>query len=137
MVHINIEYQGDLHCTLEHAPSKTVIVTDAPVDNQGRGESFSPTDLLASALGSCMATIMAQAARNRNIELAGMNVHVVKEMQASPRKIKRLVVEITLPPTVGEQDLKFLENAALTCPVHRSLNPDIQIDFTMNIAEPA
>lgn len=135
MVNIHIEYQGDLHCQLEHGPSKTVINTDAPVDNNGRGESFSPTDLVAAGLGSCMATIMAMAARNRNIELQGMTVHVQKEMVANPRRIGRLGVEIALPATVSENDLKFLENAARTCPVHQSLHPSIQIDLKMTLAE--
>jgi putative redox protein len=113
MVNINIEYQGDLHCQLVHEPSKTVIGTDAPVDNQGRGESFSPTDLIAAGLGT--------------------RVHVVKEMVSSPRRIGRLGVEITLPPNIVEGDLKFLENAALTCPVHKSLHGDVQIDLKMHI----
>jgi uncharacterized OsmC-like protein len=135
MVNIHIDYEGDLHCRLEHEPSRTVISTDAPVDNNGRGESFSPTDLVAAGLGSCMATIMAMAARNRNIELKGMSVRVVKEMVANPRRIGRLGVEIALPPSVGEADLKFLENAARTCPVHQSLHPNIQIDLALRLAE--
>jgi putative redox protein len=133
MVNINIEYQGDLHCQLVHEPSKTVIGTDAPVDNQGRGESFSPTDLIAAGLGSCMVTTMAIASKNRNLDLTGTRVHVVKEMVSSPRRIGRLGVEITLPPNIVEGDLKFLENAALTCPVHKSLHGDVQIDLKMHI----
>jgi putative redox protein len=135
MVNIHIDYEGDLHCNLTHEPSGTTISTDAPLDNHGRGESFSPTDLVAAGLGSCMATIMSIAARGRNLELDGMHVHVVKEMNASPRRIGRLGVEILLPPNVSESDVQFLENAARTCPVNRSLHPDIQIDLTMRIAE--
>jgi putative redox protein len=135
MVNIHIDYQGDLHCQLTHEPSQTAITTDAPTDNHGRGESFSPTDLVAAGLGSCMATIMAIAARGRGIELAGMQVHVQKEMNPNPRRIGRLGVEISLPGTVSQNDIKFLENAARTCPVHRSLHPDIQIDLTLRVLE--
>ncbi|MCS6807682.1 MAG: OsmC family protein [Bacteroidota bacterium] len=134
MVSIHIEYEGDLHCRLTHGPSQTTITTDAPIDNHGRGESFSPTDLVAAGLGSCMATVMAIAARNRHIELQGMRIHVQKEMASQPRRIRRLGVEILLPPTVESKDLKFLENAARTCPVHQSLHPDIQIDLTLKLS---
>jgi putative redox protein len=137
MVNIHIEYEGDLHCRLEHEPSKTLISTDAPVDNHGRGESFSPTDLLAASMGSCMVTTMAIASKNRNLDLKGTTVHVAKEMASNPRRIGRLIVEITLPSHISQDDFKFLENAALTCPVHRSVHPDMQIDFTMTIAQAA
>ncbi|TAE22638.1 MAG: OsmC family peroxiredoxin [Candidatus Kapaibacterium sp.] len=134
MVNIHINYEGDLHCRLEHEPSNTVIATDAPTDNHGRGESFSPTDLVAAAMGSCMVTTMAIASKNRNLDLAGTSVQVAKEMASSPRRIGRLVVNIVLPAHIQEEDFKFLENAALTCPVHRSMHPDTVIDFTMRIA---
>lgn len=135
MVNIHINYEGDLHCRLEHEPSKTLIETDAPVDNHGKGESFSPTDLLAASMGSCMVTTMAIASKNRNLDLTGTSVHVAKEMASNPRRIGRLIVNIVLPPHISQDDFKFLENAALTCPVHRSVHPDMQIDFTMTIAK--
>jgi len=104
--------------------------TDAPVDNQGRGESFSPTDLVATALGSCMATIMGIYARQKGIAIEGMRVEVTKEMTSTaPRKIARLSTEIWMPP--GLARLPALEHAALTCPVHQSLHPDVEkpVDF--------
>src|SRR5580698_5176541 len=99
MVKVFIEYQGGLHCGAKHGPSGATVETDAPVDNQGKGESFSPTDLVGTALGSCMATIMGIYARQKGIALEGMRVEVSKEMTASaPRKIARLTTEIWMPP---------------------------------------
>jgi putative redox protein len=142
MVEIQIRYEGRLHCTATHVPSGAVLSTDAPRDNMGRGEAFSPTDLLATALGSCMITVMGIAARKHNIELAGTRVIVRKEMINAPiRRIGRLSVEIIVPPIAGlraEQRIA-LENAAHTCPVHRSLHPDVQtpILFKWETAEDA
>jgi putative redox protein len=130
MVKVFIEYQGNLHCSAKHGPSGATMQTDAPVDNQGRGESFSPTDLVATALGSCMATIMGIYARQKGIAIEGMRVEVTKEMTATaPRKIARLSTEIWMPP--GLARLPALEHAALTCPVHQSLHPDVEkpVDF--------
>jgi putative redox protein len=125
MVRISIEYQGALHCSATHAPSGATLQTDAPVDNQGKGESFSPTDLVATALGSCMATIMGIYARQKEIPLEGMRIEVSKEMTAStPRKIARLATEVWMPPGLPRNPA--LENAALTCPVHHSLHPDVE-----------
>jgi len=101
------------------------VETDAPVDNQGKGESFSPTDLVGTALGSCMATIMGIYARQKGIALEGMKIEVTKEMTTSaPRKIARLTTEVWMPP--GLQQDPALEKAALTCPVHQSLHPDVE-----------
>jgi len=133
MVNIQVEYQGDLHCKATHGPSGAELNTDAPKDNQGRGESFSPTDLVATALGTCMLTIMAMAARAQNIDISRATATVEKEMTAAPpRKIQRLAVRIHVPHKVSEEDREKLERAALTCPVHRSLHPDVQIpiEFT-------
>ena len=127
MVTIEIAYEGDLHCRLKHGPSGVEIVTDAPKDNQGRGESFSPTDLVAAALGSCMMTIMGIAARSRGIDLVGLKCRVTKEMVQEPhRRIKRLETVFTFPKDLPEKERKILEQAALTCPVHKSLHPDIE-----------
>jgi putative redox protein len=133
MVNIQIEYQGDLHCKATHGPSAAELTTDAPKDNQGRGESFSPTDLVATALGTCMLTVMGIAARTLNIDMAGATAAVEKEMTpAPPRKIQRLTVRIRVPHAPGPADREKLERAAHTCPVHRSLHPDVQIpiEFT-------
>src|SRR5215211_4393937 len=99
MVDINVRYEGDLHCSATHGPSQAGLSTDAPADNQGRGESFSPTDLVATGLGTCMATVMGIVAKQRGYDLRGMDVHVKKHMTASPpRRIARLSVEISVPP---------------------------------------
>lgn len=128
MVRIDLEYQGDLHCSAVHEPSGKQLSTDAPKDNQGRGESFSPTDLVATALGSCMLTIMGIVARTHSIDITGTTASVEKEMSTSaPRRIARLAVKIHVPHAVSEENRKRLENGVHTCPVHKSLHPDMEI----------
>jgi putative redox protein len=127
MVNISIRYTGDLHCAATHGPSKTEIATDAPLDNKGKGASFSPTDLVATALGTCIATTMAIAANDHGIDLSDMTVNVGKEMSKdAPRRIVALPTEvhIPLPPTTPQRAL--LEQVGLNCPVHKSLPPDIE-----------
>lgn len=125
MVRISIEYTGDLHCKAQHGPSGSVVETDAPVDNQGRGESFSPTDLVATGLGTCMATIMGIYAKRKGIPLEGLRIEIGKEMtQSPPRKISKLTAEIWLPAGVAKDPA--LEAAALTCPVYQSLHPEVE-----------
>lgn len=126
MVEINIEYQGDLRCKAVHGPSQTTLYTDAPLDNQGKGESFSPTDLAATSLGTCMATIMGIFAKRHQIHLEGMKIRVEKHMQQNPRKISKLVVEFEIPVRPEENLRLGLERAALECPVHQSLDPAIE-----------
>lgn len=131
MVQIDIVYQGRLRTEATHGPSKTTVVTDAPVDNHGRGESFSPTDLVATALGSCMLTIMGIVAERRGLDLSGTRVVVEKHMVTDPvRRIGRLPVTITLNRDCSAEERKLLEAAALTCPVHKSLHPDIEKPVT-------
>lgn len=132
MVKIDIRYEGGLRCAATHGPSGQTVFTDAPVDNHGRGESFSPTDLTATALGSCMATIMGIVAERHELDLRGMAIEVTKTMSAdAPRRISKLetVIKVPLPPDHPQRAL--LENAALTCPVHKSLHPDMEkpVDF--------
>lgn len=128
MVAIKVEYQGDLHCQAVHGPSKTVLNTDAPKDNQGRGESFSPTDLVATALGTCMLTVMGIMARTLNIDIKGTTATVEKEMAQAPvRMIHKLTVKIHVPHQLTEEQKLKLERAAHTCPVHKSLHPDVQM----------
>jgi putative redox protein len=132
MVRIQTEYQGDLHCTSVHTPSNTELATDAPVDNQGRGESFSPTDLVATSLGTCMLTTMGIVARTLDFDLTRATATVEKEMSTTPpRKVSRLNVAIRVPRTTSPENQQRLENAAHTCPVKKSLHPDIEtpIDF--------
>jgi putative redox protein len=128
MVAIQLEYQGELHCKAVHGPSGTELATDAPKDNQGRGESFSPTDLVATALGSCMLTIMGIQARTLEIDIAGSTATVEKEMTATPpRRIASLKVKIHVPHAISAENRQKLERAAHTCPVHKSLHPDVQM----------
>lgn len=128
MVEVTIDYQGELHCSAQHGPSGATLTTDAPVDNEGRGASFSPTDLVATALGSCMATIMGIIANRKQIDLSGLKISVQKEMTSSPpRKIAALPVSVTMPMGEEHPDAKALQNAAVTCPVFQSLHPDIAI----------
>jgi putative redox protein len=133
MVSIDLEYQGDLHCQAVHGPSGTVLTTDAPKDNHGRGETFSPTDLVATALGSCMLTTMGILARTLNVDIAGASAGVEKEMASSPfRVIHQLTVRIHVPHPVSKENQTKLERAALNCPVAKTLNPSVQIptEFT-------
>ena len=126
MVEVNIEYRGELRCHAVHGPSGNGLDTDAPVDNQGRGETFSPTDLMATALGTCVGTIMAIAARKHGIELAGTRIHVEKHMSADPpRRIARLPVVVRVPFEIAAEKREAIEKAASHCPVHQSLHPDI------------
>ncbi len=127
MVTIQAEYQGDLHCKAVHGPSRAELNTDAPADNQGRRESFSPTDLVATALGTCMLTVMGILARTLQIDIAGAIATVEKEMSStSPRRIQSLRVRIHIPHALSSENKQKLERAAHTCPVHKSLHPDIQ-----------
>ncbi|HUA68491.1 MAG TPA: OsmC family protein [Candidatus Saccharimonadales bacterium] len=128
MVTIDIQYQGDLRCEAVHQPSGTRLNTDAPKDNFGKGESFSPTDLVATALGTCMLTLMGIAARSLKVDLKGTRVTVQKEMVAAPlRRIGTLAVKIAVPVKLTDEQKLKLEQAALTCPVHKSLHPDVQM----------
>lgn len=125
-VEIDVVYQGALRCEALHGPSRTTLHTDAPVDNQGKGESFSPTDLVATAIGTCMLTLMGMAAARHGIDIKGATAHVEKHMVADPvRRIDRLPVVITLPNALAAEDRQRLERAALTCPVFNSLDPRI------------
>jgi putative redox protein len=130
MVQINLNYQAGLRCSATHAPSGNVLTTDAPVDNNGKGEAFSPTDLVATALGACMATVMGIVAERKEISLEGMNVEVRKHMsEDSPRRISKLEVDINMPLPDSHPERKLLESAARGCPVHQSLHPDIETVF--------
>lgn len=132
MVQIDVKYLGGLGCELTHTPSQSKITTDAPVDNGGKGSTFSPTDLVAGALAGCMATIMGKVAERKNLQLEGMTISVNKEMSASPRRIARLEVTINVPLPENHPDKELLVNAAMTCPVHGSLHPDIEVPIKWN-----
>jgi putative redox protein len=120
-------YAGHLRTESTHVASGTVIQTDAPVDNHGRGEAFSPTDLVSTALGSCMMTIMGIVAERHAWDLVGSTWAVVKHMSAeAPRRIAQIDVTFQLPAALAPADRALLERAALTCPVTLSLHPDIK-----------
>ncbi len=126
MVKISIDYTGKLHCSATHGPSSTTLATDAPLDNQGKGESFSPTDLVATALGTCIATTMAIVAERHGVELSGMTVEVGKEMTDAPRRIGRLTTAVHVPLPADHPQRELLEKTALGCPVHRSLGAEME-----------
>jgi putative redox protein len=127
MVEVTINYNGDLHCDATHGPSGSTIATDAPTDNKGKGASFSPTDLVATALGTCMSTILAMAAQEHGLDVTGMTVKVSKEMSKdAPRRIVGLTSEVHIPLPASTVERALLENAALNCPVHKSLPPEIE-----------
>jgi putative redox protein len=127
LVKISVRYEGQLHCSAVHGPSGAKLDTDAPVDNEGKGETFSPTDLVATALAACMATIMGIAAKRHSIPLEGMEILTTKEMSTdSPRRIVALKSKITVPLPGDHPQRKLLEAAVLGCPVHHSLDPLIE-----------
>ena len=128
MVEIKLSYEGELHCSAVHTPSGNTLVTDAPVDNNGRGQAFSPTDLVATALASCVATVMGIVAARKQIAVEGMTVVVRKFMSEDlPRRISRLELDIAMPLLASHPDRKVLESAARGCPVHHSIHPDIEV----------
>lgn len=137
MVEMNLHYEGELRCTARHGPSGTRIATDAPVDNHGRGESFSPTDLVGAALGSCMLTVMGILAQKQGWDITGIDVRVQKDMtKALPRRIERLTVDFRVPPTVAQaldaDEKQRLRHAALTCPVRLSIAESIEVPVTFD-----
>jgi putative redox protein len=129
-VQIDILYQGALSCAATHGPSKQTLVTDAPVDNGGKGAAFSPTDLVATALGTCMATIMGIVAERNHLDIQGLKVQVLKEMVADPvRRIGQLTTRLVFPrgKRYSPADRAKLEAAAKTCPVKQSLHPEVKL----------
>lgn len=127
-----IVYQGELRTSCIHIQSGTAILTDAPTDNHGKGEAFSPTDLVATALGSCMVSIMAIKSKDLELDLKDSTLEVTKIMQAEPRKIARIVVVLNMTIHTTEKNKTILERTAMNCPVLLSLHPDIEKDVTFN-----
>ena len=127
VVEITRAYRGSLRMSAHHGPSGADLDTDAPVDNNGKGEAFSPTDLVATALGTCICTIIAIAGERRGLDLSSLRYRVTKEMVTEPpRRIGTLVTTIWLPASLSERDRTSLERAARGCPVHRSLAPEVE-----------
>lgn len=130
MIRFDIDYTGELHCTLRHDPSGAMIVTDAPTDNLGKGEAFSPTDLFSASLGACMATTMGIFAQKNRFDLKPFHVVVHKEMTNVPsRRVGRILVDITLGHSYPPEQLDILRRAAETCPVKESMSKDVVIEL--------
>lgn len=129
-----VVYEGNLRTVCTHLKSGTGIETDAPTDNQGKGERFSPTDLVATALGSCMLTIMGQKARDMDVDIAGIKIEIEKIMKADPRRIGGINLTFHFPDqlTVNQKQKTILERAAHTCPVIYSIHPDIEVNVVFN-----
>jgi len=135
-------YEGELRTVARHEASGTVIETDAPVDNQGKGERFSPSDLVATALGSCMLTIMGIKARDLGLDLKGTRIEIQKTMKADPRRISGISLTFHLPAELqlSEKNRIILQRAADTCPVIYSIHPDIAVEAKFNwhpVSEPS
>lgn len=135
-VQMEIVYQGQLRCEATHGPSGSVIRTDAPTDNMGRGEAFSPTDLVGVALGTCILTTMGIVAQRDGIALEGTTIRVIKEMTTQgPRRIAKLSVEFTIPHKLDREQQHKLELAGRTCPVHRALDGNVEMPITFHWAQ--
>lgn len=130
----SIVYKGELRTAATHLHSQSLIETDAPLDNQGKAERFSPTDLVATALGSCMMTIMGIKAREMQIDLTGTKIDIGKHMQAEPRRIAAIDVIFSFPAglQLNEKQRTILQNAAFTCPVAKSLDPALEQNVVFN-----
>jgi uncharacterized OsmC-like protein len=134
-VEITGKYVGNLKTELTHGPSGAVLKTAAPLDNNGDGSSFSPTDLVAAALGACMTTVMAIVAERDGIDLTGLSFRIEKHMVANPRRIGALPVVIHMPAGLTPEQRQKLERSALTCPVHHSLLPEIEKEVRFEYPE--
>ncbi len=131
MVVVDGRYLGELRCESTHGPSGAKLTTDAPADNMGRGEMFSPTDLVGTALGTCILTTIAIVAQRRGIDVGAMRFRVEKHMATDPgRRIARLPITVWLPASLDSAQRQIVERTAYTCPVHKALHPDIAAPIT-------
>jgi len=127
MATAKIQYQGNLRTEATHLKSSSTLITDAPTDNNGKGEAFSPTDLVATALSSCMITIMGIKARDKGINITGIKSEMTKVMGSNPRRISEIIVTLRMPSVdISDRDKKLLETVAKACPVAQSIHPDIK-----------
>lgn len=127
-----VVYLGHLRCESTHLKSGNSYVTDAPTDNNGKGEAFSPTDTVATGLANCMMTVMGIKARDMQVDMTGTTAHVTKVMESNPRRISKIEVVLDFPFEADDKTRKILEHTARTCPVHYSLHPDIERDIKFN-----
>ena len=135
MVKIEVEYLGDLMCSVEHTPSGNKFLTDAPLDNNGKARYISPTDTLCASLASCVATIMGIKADANQIDISGLKINAYKEMMNEPyRMVKKISFEIIFAKPINEKHFKIMKEVVKTCPVTRSLHPNIELayDFKLN-----
>lgn len=132
MITSKITYNGELRTTCEHIRSGDTFMTDAPLDNNGLGQAFSPTDTVATGLGSCMITVMGLKAQSLGVDLTNSSVEITKGMASNPRRIARIEAKLSLPSDVSKKHRKILQNTANTCPVHYSLHPDIEKIITFS-----
>ena len=131
MTKVKCSYLGDLNCEAIHLQSGSLIKTDAPLDHYGKGESFSPTDLLATSLGTCLLTIMAIKAKSKGFDMEGIYLNIEKLMtQNNQRKIKKLIIDIFIPESTSNQTINFLKKASEDCPVTRNLSQEIDIKIS-------
>ncbi len=127
-----VTYTGELRTTCEHIRSGDSFITDAPVDNNGLGQAFSPTDTVATGLASCILTMMGMKANAHDVDLSNSTAEVTKHMASNPRRISKIEIELSLPTNVSDKHRKILIHTANTCPVHHSLHPDIEKVITFN-----
>lgn len=127
-----MKYEGDLRCTATHIPSGKKLITDAPIDNHGKGESFSPTDLLATSMLTCIMTIIGIKAEKKNMQIEGMYGSVEKIMTSNPRRISRLEIIITLPNNNDISDREWLITEGCDCPVCHSVSESMEVDIKFN-----
>ncbi|HLV92046.1 MAG TPA: OsmC family protein [Aequorivita sp.] len=127
-----VTYLGNLRTENEHLKSGSTYITDAPTDNNGKGEAFSPTDTVATGLANCMITVMGIKARDMNVNIDGTTAMVTKIMAANPRRISKIEVVLNFPSGIDEKSRKILENTGRTCPVMQSLHPDIEKGIVFN-----
>jgi len=130
MVRIDATYDGNLRCSATHGPSGAELITDAPVDNMGKGESFSPTDLLATSMLTCIMTIVAIRADSKEIDVAGMTGSVEKSMAANPRRVSKLEIIVNLPSNLNMDDRAWLITEGCNCPVCMSVSESMEVDVT-------
>jgi putative redox protein len=136
MVKLTVTYEGNLRCSAQHVESGAVIQTDAPRDNQGQGEMFSPTDLVGAALATCVLTVMGILANRLKVDLQGLRATVEKTMASAPsRKVGKIVMHIYCPRTFDPETTSKLEQAGIQCPVHHSLHPDVQQEIIFHWGE--
>ncbi|MBX9851099.1 MAG: OsmC family protein [Cytophagaceae bacterium] len=134
MAQIKVKYLGELRTEAEHLKSQKKFITDAPTDNNGKGEAFSPTDTVCAALASCMITIMGIVAQRENIDIKGLSADITKLMSQSPRKIAEIQINFTMPSEVKltDKQKEVLKRSAHTCPVALSLDPSVKQTVTFN-----